>query len=161
MDKRRCASKKLRRRQLDALYSQLQPIVDASGSSASWLRDIREALGISSLQFARLLGISRQAYSKLEASEQKQTIEMASLNRVAAAIGFRVVYAIVPAAKHLSIESLLRERAVKVASKSVGRVAHTMSLENQAIVPKEQELQIRDLADELIATLDKSLWEEA
>jgi hypothetical protein len=36
-----------------------------------------------------------------------------------------------------------------------------MSLENQAIGPKEQELQIRDLADELIATLDKSLWEEA
>lgn len=161
MDKRKNKGKKLRRRQMDALYAKLQPLAEASNvSGGGWLRDIREALGISSVQFAKRLGISKQAYLKLEASEEKRTIELATLSRVADAIGFCVVYAIVPAGVHSSLESILRDRATKVATKFVNKVSRTMALEDQSIAKEEREQQIAELADELIADLDKRLWDQ-
>lgn len=160
MDKRKNKGKKLRRRQLDALYTKLKPLAEASNASGSWLRDIREALGISSVQFAKRLGISKQAYLKLETSEEKRTIELATLSRVAEAIGFRVVYAIVPSGTHSSLESILHERAIKIATNFVNKVSRTMALEDQAIAKKEREQQIVELADELVADLDKRLWDQ-
>jgi predicted DNA-binding mobile mystery protein A len=160
MDKRKNKGKKLRRRQLDALYAKLKPFADASQASGGWLRDIREALGISSVQFAKRLGISKQAYLKLETSEEKRTIELATLSRVAEAIGFRVVYAIVPSGLQTGLESMLRERAIKVATKFVNKVSRTMELEDQAIAKREREQQIAELADELVADLDKRLWDQ-
>ena len=158
MDRRKNKGKKLRRRQLDALYAKLKPLAETPSASVGWLRDIRGALGISSVQFAKRLGISKQAYLKLEASEEKRTIELATLSRVAEAIGLRVVYAIVPAGAHSSLESILRERALEVASKLVNKVSRTMALEDQAIANEEREQQIAELADELVADLDKRLW---
>ena len=160
MDKRKNKGKKLRRRQLDALYTKLRPLAETLNVSGGWLRDIREALGISSIQFAKRLGISKQAYLKLEASEEKRTIELASLSRVAEAIGFRLVYAIVPASFQSSLESMLRERAIKVATRFVNKVSRTMALEDQSIDKSERAQQIDELADELMADLDKRLWDK-
>jgi predicted DNA-binding mobile mystery protein A len=160
MDKQKNKGKKLRRRQLDALYAKLRPLTEASNVSGCWLRDIRDALGISSVQLAKRLGISKQAYLKLEANEEKRTIALGTLGRVAEAVGFRVVYAIVPSDSHSSLEAMLRERAVKVATHIVNKVSRTMALEDQSIAKKEREQQIADLADELVAELDKRLWDQ-
>ena len=150
--------KKLRRRQLDTLYSQLAPLTNRSIPSQGWIRDIREALGLSPTQFARLLGISRQAFQKLEASEEKQTIELATLRRLAEAVNCRVVYAVIPNQPG-GLEGILQERALKAATKLVNKVSRTMALEDQAIAKKERDQQIREVADELIRNLDKRLWE--
>lgn len=150
--------KKLRRRQLDTLYSQLAPLTNRSIFSQGWIRDIREALGLSPTQFARLLGISRQAFQKLEASEEKQTIELATLRRLAEAVNCRVVYAVIPNQPG-GLEGILQERALKAATKLVNKVSRTMALEDQAIAKKERDQQIREVADELIRNLDKRLWE--
>jgi predicted DNA-binding mobile mystery protein A len=158
MDKRKNQGKKLRRRQLDSLYSQLKPLTIKSIPSSGWIRDIREALGLSPTQFAKLLGVSRQAFQKLEASEEKQTIELATLRRLAEAVDCRVVYAVIPNQPN-GLEGILQERALKFATKFVNKVSRTMALEDQSIAKKEREQQIRDMADELVGNLDKRLWE--
>ncbi len=158
MDIRKNKGKKLRRRQLESLYSQLKPLTSKSFPSSGWIRDIREALGLSSTQFAKLLGISRQAFQKLEASEEKQTIELATLRRLAEAVNCRVVYAVIP--NHPDgLEGVLLERALKAATKFVNKVSRTMALEDQSIAKKEREQQIRELANDLLGNLDKRLWE--
>jgi predicted DNA-binding mobile mystery protein A len=158
MDERKKKGKKLRRRQLDSLYSQLKPLTNKSLPNSGWIRDIREALGLSPTQFAKLLGISRQAFQKLEASEEKQTIELATLRRLAEAVNCRLVYAVIPNQPG-GLEGILQERALKAATKFVNKVSRTMALEDQSIAKKERELQIWEMADELVANLDKRLWE--
>lgn len=159
MDKRKIRTKKLRRRQLDALYAKLQPLTESSIPDSGWVRSIREALGISPSQFAKLLGISRQAFQKLEAGEEKQTIALETLRRVAEAVNCRVVYAVVPSPPYNSLEAILQERALTEATKLVGKVSWTMALEDQAIAKKEREQQIGEIAEELIGNLDRRLWE--
>jgi predicted DNA-binding mobile mystery protein A len=160
MDKRKNKTKKLRRRQLDSLYGKLLPLTEVAMPSHGWIRDIREALGMSPTQFAKRLGISRQAFQKLEASEGKQTIELNTLRRIAEAIDCRVVYVVLPNSSQGTLESLLQKRAIKIATEFVGRVSRTMGLEDQAIVKKERDQQIREFADELIGNLDKRLWDQ-
>lgn len=159
MDKRKNKAKKLRRRQLDQLYEKLQPMAENSNLAGGWIRSIREALGISPSQFGRMLGISRQAYQKLEASEDKQTISLEKLSRLAEAVNCRVVYAIVPNSPYNSLDAILKDRAHKEARKLVGRVSRTMALEDQAVSKKELEQQIQEIADDLIGNLDKRLWD--
>jgi predicted DNA-binding mobile mystery protein A len=115
---------------------------------------------MSPTQFAKRLGISRQAFQKLEASEAKQTIELGTLRRIADAIDCRVVYAVLPNSSHGTLESLLQEKALKIATEFVGKVSRTMGLEDQAIAKKERDQQIREFADELIGNLDKRLWDQ-
>jgi predicted DNA-binding mobile mystery protein A len=160
MDKRKNKTKKLRRRQLDSLYGKLLPLAKVEIPKDGWIRDIREALGMSPTQFAKRLGISRQAFQKLEASEAKQTIELGTLRRIADAIDCRVVYAVLPNSSHGTLESLLQEKALKIATEFVGKVSRTMGLEDQAIAKKERDQQIREFADELIGNLDKRLWDQ-
>lgn len=135
MDKRKNQGKKLRRRQLDSWYAQLKPLTSKSVPNSGWIRDIREALGLSPTQFAKLLGISRQAFQKLEASEEKQTIELATLRRLAEAVNCRVVYAVIPNQPD-GLEGILQERAIKAATKFVNKVSRTMGLEDQSIAKK-------------------------
>ncbi len=61
-----------------------------------WLRAIRTALGISTGQLARRLGVAQQAIVKFEQNEAASKITLDSLERVAKALGCRVVYAVVP-----------------------------------------------------------------
>jgi predicted DNA-binding mobile mystery protein A len=160
MSKEKIRFQKLRRIQLDDTYKDFYPLVkNLSGKSGGWIKEIRNAFGISSTQFAKLLGISSPAFLKLEASEEKQTIELQTLRRVAAAIDCQLVYAIVPSPEFGSLESILKKQSLAAATKVVTRIAKTMALEDQAVREKELNRQIQELAEEMARSLDKRLWE--
>ena len=61
-----------------------------------WIRAIREALGMTQVQLAARLGVSRQSVQDLEKAEANRRITLDSLDRLAHAMGCRVVYGIVP-----------------------------------------------------------------
>lgn len=149
---------KLRRAQLDGLYKAM-PNLTSELPMGAWIRDVRGALGMSATQMARLLKITPPTLKKLEASEAKQTIELQTLQRIAAVMNCQLVYAIVPKSHFGSLEKVLKKRAQEVATKIVAQVSHTMALEEQAVTSEERRLHIEETANELIRTLDKRLWE--
>jgi predicted DNA-binding mobile mystery protein A len=61
-----------------------------------WLRAIRHALGLSLRSVAGGLKVSPQAIHQLEKSEAAGTISLGQLEAVAAAMGCRVAYALIP-----------------------------------------------------------------
>ena len=61
-----------------------------------WLRRVREALGVTVVEIAKELGVQRSAIYQLEASEERQTISLRAMERVARAMECRVVYAVIP-----------------------------------------------------------------
>ncbi len=61
-----------------------------------WLREIRDALGISQSQLAARAGISRATVQQMERAEGRRRITLASLDRLAQAMDCQVAFAIVP-----------------------------------------------------------------
>ena len=120
-----------------------------------WLRAVRDALGMSGVQFGRRLGIRPQSIEALEKSEANGSIQLKTLRRAAEALDCKLVYALVP---NSSLEGAVRDRARKIAMRDLGRVAHTMKLEAQdtgdANLEARIEAYIRDTLRE------RDLWNE-
>lgn len=117
----------LRRSQLDrglAAAKSLPP-----RPSGGWIAAVREALGLSLADIGRLLNVPRQNVQMFERAEATDRITLATLRKVAEAMGCNLVYGFVP--KIGSFEELAERPARESASRDVQRVVHTMALEDQ------------------------------
>jgi predicted DNA-binding mobile mystery protein A len=154
----RLRTNSLRRKQLDRIFSETQEIRQLSRPRKGWIREIRDALGMSAKQLARRLGIRQSGIAKMEGTEVAETISLQSLRKVADALDCELVYAFVPRS---SLEVTLRTQALRRAAQIVERVDHTMRLEAQNRSQEEKEEEIQELADEMVRTLSREIWEEA
>ena len=116
------------RQRLDERLLPLKPEDRFRPPPKGWIRAIRDALGMTGVQFARRLAVSPQSVEAFEKSEASGTIQLKTLRGAAEALDCRLVYALVP---NTSLEGSVHERARKIALRDLGRVAHTMALEAQ------------------------------
>jgi predicted DNA-binding mobile mystery protein A len=116
------------RERLDERLGPLRPVDRFRAPPKGWVRAIRDALGMSGVQFARRLGVQPPSVAALEASEESGVVQLKTLRRAAEALDCTLVYALVP---NDSLEGAVRARACKIALRDLGRVAHTMKLEAQ------------------------------
>ena len=116
------------RQRLDERLTALKPESRFNAPPKGWIKAIREALGMSGVQFAGRMGVSPQSIDALEKSEAHGTIQLNTLRRAANELGCTVVYALVP---KTSLEGVVAERARKIAMEELARAAHTMKLESQ------------------------------
>ena len=61
-----------------------------------WIKAIREALGVTGVQFAKRLLVRPQSVDALEKSEANDSIKLEALRRAAEALDCTLVYALVP-----------------------------------------------------------------
>jgi predicted DNA-binding mobile mystery protein A len=120
-----------------------------------WARTVRETLGIPASAHAKQLGITTSGLQKLELAEAKQVITLASLHKLAEALGCELQYALVP---RQPLAQQLQDRAKAVAAQQLAPVAHTMALEDQAVQGTARQLQRDLLAQELLAGPRRNLW---
>ena len=142
-------------RQLDQALRVLQNAPQPP--SRGWVRAIREALGMTTSQFAKRLGITRPSVYDLEADEMSGGASLDRLRRAAAALDCRLVYALVP---ENSLEETVRRQALKQAKKRLGRVNVSQALEASAVDGESLSQQVDDLATELMVNRPSSLWNE-
>lgn len=124
------AYRELRLRQLSKTLAPFAVAKSNPRPPLGWLRAIREALGITLHQVGENMRATRQRIKSFEDAERQDRTTLASLRRVADAMGCELVYAIVP--KEGTIAELAAKQAVEEATKRVLAVEHTMALENQA-----------------------------
>lgn len=122
-----------------------------------WIKAIREALGMTTRQFARRMGVSQPRAVAIEKAEPEQSITLETLERAAHALDCQLVYALVP--RH-SLEQTVKDRALDVARRRLISTSHSMTLEDQAVDEQGQRAQIARLAEKLIAQPGSKLWEE-
>ena len=122
---------------------------------AGWARTIRNTLGIPVATQAKQLGITPSGLQKLEIAEANQVITLASLRKLAEALGCELQYALVP---RQPLAQQLQDRAKLVAAQQLAPVAHTMALEDQAVQGPARQLQRDLLAQELLAGPRRNLW---
>jgi len=102
-------------------------------------------------QLARRLGVKQPSVVAMEQSEAKGTIELATLRRVAEALGCTVIYALVP---NKPLEAIVRDRARTFARRRRGPVEHSMLLEDQKVKDKDAEAWL----DEIVRDINPRLF---
>lgn len=142
------------RQSLDAVFKDIGPTARFERPVRGWIKAIREALGMSSAQLAKRLGIKQPTLTEIEQSELKGTIQLTTLRRVAEAMDCTLVYALVP---KKSLEAIVREQARKVARRRLQSVEHSMLLEGQGVPHKSFEKRIDALASDISP---RALWDE-
>ena len=140
-----------------ALDTQLKPLRDIEPlirPGRGWIKAIREAIGMTTGQFARRLGVAQPRVAALEKAEADGVVTLKSLRQAAEALDCDFVYALVP---RKPLEQVVKDRARDVAERQLARTDQTMRLENQA-VSKARMARARDeLAAELLRS-DRRLW---
>ncbi len=116
----------LKRRQLDGKLKSNPPVPTPKDG---WVRASREAVGMTAAQLGRRLGVSRQEAADLERRERTGSITIATLAKVAQALGceLRVVFE-----PKTSFEETVRHQAELKAHEERNRLVHTMRLEAQS-----------------------------
>lgn len=142
---------------LDKKLSALPSLQQMQRPHRGWIKAIKQALGMNSKQLAKRLGVSAPRVSALEKSEFDKTVTLASLERAAQALDCALVYSLVP--KH-SLQKTVENRARIVASRLIGKVDHTMSLEAQNLNKDDLDSEIERLAFKLVNEKQRILWDE-
>lgn len=117
-----------------------------------WLKTVREALGMTSTQLSRRMGLSQPRVTQMEKNERN--LKISTLEKAAAALGCHLVYALVP---DEPIETILQKKAREKASALIRKVNVNMALENQQVALNDQ---IEEQAAELLRGSLSELWED-
>jgi transcriptional regulator with XRE-family HTH domain len=88
--------RKLARMRLDVEMRSYRHAGRAKNPTNRLLRAVRQALRVPLAEIAGKMGVNRSVIWELEEREQKNTISLRSLSRMADAMGCKVVYGIVP-----------------------------------------------------------------
>lgn len=119
-----------------------------------WVAAVRLALGMSTSDVGRRLGVSKQAVASLEASERAGTARMSTLSAAAEAMGCQLVYVIVP--RDGTLEGIVQAQAGRVVDAWASQTAQTMALEDQAV--ELSAASRADHVDDLVRSSGRLLW---
>lgn len=142
------------RARLDDRLASLRTLRDQMAvPHGGWAKAIRSALGMTLEDLAVRLGITRGVLSRLESSEQKQTIQLDSLRRIAEAMDCELVYALLP---RQPLQAMVDQQRARAAHELESRTRTQMRLEGQ----HESDPSLAEWRKEHSASLisDRRLW---
>jgi predicted DNA-binding mobile mystery protein A len=147
---------KLARMQLDRQLSDLRSVLNLTRPLYGWLKTIRNALGMTSRQFAQRMGVAQARASAIESGEIEDSLTLKTIKEASAALNCRFVYFLIP---EKSLEEIVNEQAVKFVKSSTESVAHSMTLENQGIAPEDANDFIKIKAEEIMQKNSAKIWD--
>lgn len=113
-----------------------------------WIRAIRDAIGMTRVQFAGRLGMTPQSAADLERSEASGAVQIKTLQRAAAALDCTLVYALVP--KSGGLENQITTRARNMAVGQLSFVEHSLWLEGNALTQTDARALIESYTQEIL-----------
>ena len=141
----------------DRLDARLTPLRNLPTGFAvphrGWLQAIRHAIGMTLQDLASRLGMTRGALSRLEVSEQKGTIQLATMQRVAAAMNCDLAYVLIP---RMPLQAMVDQQRLRAAEELNAKVRTHMALEGQEESDPSLAVWRTERGDALIS--DRQLW---
>lgn len=146
----------LRRSQLDRKFATLQSHMGSlKMPGKGWVREIRNALGMSLQDLASRLGVIAPRINKIEKDEVAGKVTLETMSKVAEAMNCEFVYFLIP--KGGSLQATIEEQARKAASEILKSVNVSMALEDQDTAKSAKAKMLRQVIHELI-TNERKLW---
>jgi predicted DNA-binding mobile mystery protein A len=147
----------IRIEQLERAVSPFRALLSLKRPRLGWVRAIREGLGMSSPQLARRMRIkAAQSVEDMQKDEVSGTITLQTLRKLADALECDFVYALVP---RKPIPDIRREQAAVIARRHIGRVSHSMRLEDQAVSSEAELSEFTRRVHKLLYGNPKKLWD--
>jgi predicted DNA-binding mobile mystery protein A len=143
------------RRQLDKRLNSLRNSEEFTRPSHGWIKAVREALGMTTRQLAKRLGVTQPRAVAIEQAEARGSITLDTLERAARALDCRLVYVLVPRAP---LDTLAQERAMARAREQLRSTRHSMALEAQSVEASDEQAQLEALARRLLDASGSGLW---
>jgi len=143
--------------QLDRRFNELKPLTQTTRPSRGWIRAIREAIGMTTAQLAKRLGVHQPRVIELERGEATGNITVRTLERAAEALGCRLVYTLVPMEP---LTDTIRKRASAIADQQLASVEQTMRLEAQSVNDKTIHQAAHQQLVEQLLRWPARLWDE-
>lgn len=147
----------LARKQLDKRLELVRDTDVLTRPPRGWIKAIREALGMTTSQLAKRIGVSQPRVVEIEKSEKSGAITLDTLERAARALDCRLVYTLVP---KKPFEEMVEDRARNVAKKRLESTSHSMALEAQAVNKEDAKKHFEQLFNRLIEKSGSELWKE-
>lgn len=142
---------------LDEALEPYRKAAETPRPPGGWAKAIRQALGMTKDQLSRRIGLTPSGISTLERNEARGSVTLDSLERLARGMDCHLVYAIVPN-DAISLEEVIRRQAESVAHKQLGRVSHTMRLEEQGLNAVQEKRQLARFVESLLSGSRRKLW---
>lgn len=120
-----------------------------------WVRAIRDALGMTTRELARRARVSSPRITQIEQAEIEGAITIATLERIAQALGCRLEYALVP---ERPLGEMVRTQAQRKAAETLAEVDHTMSLEQQRTDDEARRHTLERLTNDFVGR--RGLWSD-
>jgi predicted DNA-binding mobile mystery protein A len=140
MDKARRAAQS--RANLDGRFKEFGAVRRYTAPARGWTKAVREALGMTTAQLAKRIGVKQPSVVAIEQSEAKGTIELATLRRAAEALNCTLVYALVP---NKPLDAMVRDHARRFSRRRRGPIEHSMLLEDQAVTGKDADKRLDEM----------------
>lgn len=147
----------VRKQYQDIVDQAAQHVKGLSIPAEGWLVTIRKALGMSGINQAKRLNVTRAAIDQAERAELEGGVTLKYMDKAAKAVGCKFVYAIVP---ETSIEGIIEEQAIRKATALVKKAGGHMALEMQSLTDNQTESEIKRLAEEFIREMPPKFWED-
>lgn len=122
-----------------------------------WIRTVRTALGMTGIQLADRLGVSRGRAYRIEKDEVAGNVTLKTMHSTAEAMGCKFIYAIVP---ETDVESFVHEKAFKRAIYDVSQAYKHMAFEEQKISNKELRDEVLRVTSQIEQKDISSVWEK-
>lgn len=145
------------RKNLDKKLNSLKNLEGLVRPQRGWVKAIREALGMTTAQFGRRMGVSQPRAVNIEQAEVTGKLTLESLERAADALDCRLVYALVP---RESLDAQVNKRARELAKMHLTSVSHSMALEDQTVQDEDTKAQLERLTEKLLNAPGSKLWNE-
>jgi len=144
-------------RQLDKRLNALRKLHGMPMPPKGWIRAIRNALGMTTAQLARRLGVSQPRIVEIEKAEVGGGITLNTLQRTAEALGCRLIYTLVP---EKPLQDVVRLRASQLAQEKLTSVKQTMRLEDQSVQNKTASNELLRQFIDVLLEHPARLWDE-
>jgi len=148
---------KLQFQQLNEKLAQLTVLQHVNVPPIGWIKAIRNGIGMSMEQLGKKLSITKQGVMDIEKREKEGAVTIKSMQELAKALDLKFVYGFVPNAG--SLEQMIENRVLEIATKIVERTSTTMKLEDQANSKERIENAIKEISSEIINKTPKILWD--
>lgn len=144
----------LRRSQLDRFFEQLKS-VNVKTPKLGWIKEVREALGMSMQDLGSRLDVIKQRVERIEKDEMNGKVTLETMQKAAQAMDCEFIYFLVPKS---SLDQTLKKQALKAAEAISKQVGTTMELESQGTSAKSRRQLIERLAQEMLIKEDRKIW---
>jgi predicted DNA-binding mobile mystery protein A len=108
-------------------------------------------------QLAARMQVAPSRVPVIEQAEVSGATTLRTLRNAAAAMNCAFVYAFVPI---VSLEEMVRERAMQKVWEDISRLNHTMQLENQALLESDLDAERQRMVDQIVFSSLRGLWDD-